>query len=207
MRQLRVAQMFADEGLGPDVHRLGTDAIEHRVGFAQRQQQQVDQRIGDARGVVGRQAVGFIEGGEHKVVRDPAGAVARRKLARRHFRRVKTAFAQQFLRDDDDLVPRQGRADDRMRAGYVVGETIARHDVDAAAGLLEMRNPVGLEQDLDEGVLAQFRPGSRMRNAMLARLDLAQLQLRNGGVIDPRLKRRGLHRVDIELTAEIGQCI
>ncbi len=45
--------MFADEGLRPNVHRLGTDAIEHRVGLAQRQQQQIDQRIGDADGVVG----------------------------------------------------------------------------------------------------------------------------------------------------------
>ena len=57
MLEIRIAQMFADEGLGPDVHRLGTDAIEHRVGLAQRQQQQIDQRIGDADGVVRRQAV------------------------------------------------------------------------------------------------------------------------------------------------------
>ena len=94
-----------------------------------------------------------------------------------------------------------------MRTGYVVGEAIAGHDVDAAAGLFEMRNPVGLEQDLDEGMLAQFRAGSRVRNPMLARLDLAELQLRNRGVVDPRLERRSLQRIDIELAAEIGQCI
>ena len=46
--EIRIAQMLADEGLSPDIHRLGTAPIERRIGLAKRQQQQVDQRIGDA---------------------------------------------------------------------------------------------------------------------------------------------------------------
>ena len=44
--------MFADEGLGANIHRLGAAAIEHGVRLAQRQQQEIDQRIGDDDGVV-----------------------------------------------------------------------------------------------------------------------------------------------------------
>ena len=200
--------MFADEGLRPHIHRLGTDAIEHRVGLAQRQQQQVDQRIGDADGVVRRQFGGLVERGMHEVVGDPAGAGARRQLAGRHLAEMEPALPQQFLRHDDDLVPRQRRADDGVRAGNVVGEAIAGLDLDVAAVLLEIGNAVGLEQDLDVGMLAGYGSrDSRVRDPVLACLDLAQLQLRNGGVVDPRFERRSLQRIDVELPAEIGQCI
>lgn len=60
--QIRVAQVLADEELRAHIHRLGPDAIEHRVGFAQRQQQQVDQRIGDADRAVRRQLGRLVEG-------------------------------------------------------------------------------------------------------------------------------------------------
>jgi hypothetical protein len=46
-----------------------------------------------------------------------------------------------------------------------------------------------------------------MGDSMLACLDLAQFQLRNGGVIDPSFQARGFQRIDVELTAKIGQCI
>ena len=149
--------MFADERLSPNVHRLRTDAIEHRVGLAQRQQQQIDQRIGNADGVVGRQPVRFVKRGVHEVVGDAAGAVTRGELAWQHLRRAEAAFVKQFLWDDHDLMPGQRRADDRVRTGDVVGEAIAGHDVDATAALFEVRDAVGLEQYLDVGMFAQFR--------------------------------------------------
>ena len=74
---IRVAQMLADEGLRPDIHRLWTAAIERRVGLAKRQQQQIDQRIGDADGVVRRQFGRFAKRGMHEVMRNPAGTGAR----------------------------------------------------------------------------------------------------------------------------------
>ena len=40
-----------------------------------------------------------------------------------------------------------------MRTGYIIGETIAGQQFDAAATLFEMRNSVGLKQDLDVGML------------------------------------------------------
>ena len=46
-----------------------------------------------------------------------------------------------------------------------------------------------------------------MRDPMLADFDLAELQLRNGGVVDPRFERRRLQRIDVELAAKIRQCI
>ena len=33
--KIRVAQMFADEELRPDIHRLGADPIKHRIGLAE----------------------------------------------------------------------------------------------------------------------------------------------------------------------------
>ena len=105
----------------------------------------------------------------------PSGAGARRQLARRHLRQAEPAFLQQFLRHDDDLVSRQRRADYRVRTGYIVGETVTRHQLDAAATLLEMRNPVGLKQYFDERMAAQFCGRSGMRKPMLARLDLTEL--------------------------------
>src|SRR5437868_1850181 len=33
--KIRVTQMFADEELRPDIHRLGSDTIKHRVGLAE----------------------------------------------------------------------------------------------------------------------------------------------------------------------------
>jgi hypothetical protein len=44
-----------------------------------------------------------------------------------------------------------------------------------AAALLKMRNTVRLKQYLDEGMATQFRVGRRMRQSMLARLDLTKL--------------------------------
>jgi hypothetical protein len=154
--KIRIAQMFADEGLGPNVHRFGTDAIEHRVGLAQRQQQQIDERISDANSVVGRESFRFVKRGVHEVVGDSAGAVARGELARQHLRCAEAAFVKQFLWHNHDLVPGQRGADDRVRTGNVIGEAVARHDVDATAALFEMRDAVGLEQYLDVGMLAQF---------------------------------------------------
>src|SRR5476651_2412513 len=107
----------------------------------------------------------------HEVIRDPAGAGARRKLACRHLRRMEPAFLQQFLWNNDDFVPRQRRTDDGMRTGDIIGETIAGHQVDVAAALLEMRNSVSLEQYLDVGMFALFCPRRGMRKPMLARLD------------------------------------
>jgi hypothetical protein len=94
-----------------------------------------------------------------------------------------------------------------MRTGYVVGETIAGHDIDAAAALFEMRYPVRLKQYLDERMLAQFGACHRMRKPMLARLDLAELQLRNCRVVYPPFERGTFERIDIKLAAEISQCI
>ena len=129
----------------------------------------------DADGVVGRQPVRFVKRGVHEVVGDAAGTVTRGELARQHLRRAEAAFVKQFLWDDHDLVPGQRGADDRVRTGDVIGEAIAGHDVDATAALFEMRDAVGLEQYLDVGMFAQFCAGDRVRDAMLARLDLTQL--------------------------------
>src|SRR5215813_12810824 len=104
-------------------------------------------------------------------------------------------------------MPRQGRADDGVRTGDIVGEAVAGLHLDLAAILLEIGNAVGLEQDLDIGMLAAVALRSRVSDPMLACLDLAQLQLRNGRVVDSPFERRSLERVDIELAAEIGQRI
>src|SRR5206468_6976103 len=113
----------------------------------------------------------------------------------------------QFLWDDHDLVPGQRGADDRVRTGDVIGEAVAGHDVDATAVLFEMRDAVGLEQYLDVGMFAQFCARDRVRDAMLARFDLAEFQLRDSCVIYPPLERRTLQRIDIKLAAEICQRI
>ena len=94
-----------------------------------------------------------------------------------------------------------------MRTGNVVGEAIAGLDLDLTAILLEIRNPVGLEQDLNVRVFAGVACRGGVSDSMLACLDLTQFQFRYGGVVDPRLQRRGLERIDSELAAEIGQRI
>ena len=139
----------------------------------------------------------LVEGRMHEVMRDPAGSGQRRQLACRHFAKMEPALAQQFLRHDHDLMPCQRRADDRVRRGNVIGETIARLHLDLAAVLLEVRNAVGLEQDLDVGMFAVVARRGRVRDPVLARLDLAQLQFRDGGVVDPRFQRRSLERIDM----------
>ena len=55
------------------------------------------------------------------------------------------ALPQQFLWHDNDLVPRQRRANDGMRTGHIIGETITWHYLDAAAVLFEIGNSVCLE--------------------------------------------------------------
>src|SRR6185312_17431214 len=102
---------------------------------------------------------------------------------------------------------RQRRADDRVRAGYVVGQTVAGRQIDVTAALFEMRDAVGLEQYLDERMAAGLGARRGMRQPMLTRLDLAQFQLRNRRVVDPALERRSLERVDVEMAAQIGQGI
>jgi hypothetical protein len=142
----------------------------------------------------------------HEVMGDPAGAGARRKFARRHLRDVETALLQQRLRHDDDLMPRQRRTDDRVRTGYIVGETIAGHQLEAPAVLLEIGSSVRLKQDLDVGMFAGFCTGYRVGDPMLAHLDLTELQLRNRRVVDPRFERRRFQRIYVKLAAKIGQC-
>jgi len=78
------------------INNCDTDAIEHRVGLTQRQQQEIDQRISDADGVVGRQFVRFVERGVHEVVGDAASTGTRGELARQHLRRAEAAFVKQF---------------------------------------------------------------------------------------------------------------
>ena len=66
---------------------------------------------------------------------------------------------------------------------------------------------MGLEQDLDVGVLAVVgRPGD-VGDPMLAGLDLTQLQFRHRGVVDTPFQRRSLEGIDGELAAQIRQCI
>src|ERR1700733_1784255 len=167
--------MFADEEVCPQIHRLRSHTIEHCISLAKRQQQEVDQRIGDADRVVRRQPGRFVERGMHKVVGDSAGAGACREFVCRHLRRAEAAFLQQFLRYDDDLVSCKCRADDSVWAGYIVGQTVAGRQLNVAATLFEMRNPVSLKQYLDEWMAAQCGARGCVRQTMLARLDLAEL--------------------------------
>src|SRR4051794_9414696 len=106
----------------------------------------------------------------HEVVGDPASSRARRKFARRHLGQTKPTLLQQFLWHDDNFVPRQPRAHDRMRTGYIVGETIAGHHLNAAPVLFVVRYPVRLEQNLHVWVLARLRARNGLRDTMLARL-------------------------------------
>jgi hypothetical protein len=46
-----------------------------------------------------------------------------------------------------------------------------------------------------------------MGNPMLADLDLAELQPRDGREVDSSFERGGFQGIDVELTAKIGQCI
>ena len=74
-------------------------------------------------------------------------------------------------------MPRQCRADDRVRAGHIVGKAVTGYQLDVTAALFEMRNAVGLEQYLDERMAAQCSACSCVRQPVLAGLDLAELQL------------------------------
>jgi len=205
--QIRIAQVLADEDLGADVHRLGSDAIEHRVRLAKRQQQEIDQRIGDADGAVRRQFCRFVERRMCEVMGDPPRSRARRQLAGRHLVQPEAPLLQQFLGHDDDLVPRQPRADDGMWTADVVGEAIAGHQLDVAALLLEIGDAMSLEQDLDIRMFARPRARHGKGDPVLARLDLAELEPGNGRIIDAPLERGALQRIDVELAAEIGQCV
>ena len=198
--------MLANEGLRPQMQHRRTAAVEHRANFAKRQQQEIDQRVGDAVCGVWQQLRSFPECGMDKVMGDPAGAGARRKFESRHLRRLEAAFVQQFRRHDDDFVPRQRWADDGMRTGYIIGQTIAGLELDAAATLFEMRNAVGLKQDLDVGMLARLDPRNRQGDPMLASLDLTDLQPCDSGVVDLRLERAAVQRVNVKLAAQFGQC-
>ena len=90
----------------------------------------------------------------HEIMRDAAGAGARGQLAGGYSFGVESALAQECLWHDNDLMPRQRRADDRMRTGDIVGKTIARRHFNAAAVLLEIGDAAGLEQDLEIGMFA-----------------------------------------------------
>ena len=61
-----------------------------------------------------------------------------------------------------------------MRTGYIVGETIAGHQLDASTVLLEIGNPVRLKQYLDVGMFAGSCTGHGVRDPMLADLDLTE---------------------------------
>lgn len=76
-----------------------------------------------------------------------------------------------------------------------------------AAILLEMRSTMRLEQDLDVGVIAHAGTGKGMGDAVLADFDLAQLQPRDGGIVNSSLERGCIERVDIELAAKFRQRI
>jgi len=203
--EIGIAQTLADEGLRPDIHRLGPDPAEGRIRLAQRQQQEIDQRLGDAGGAVGREFRRLVERRMHEVMGYAPRAVARRQLAGRHPLRMEAALAQELLRHDDDLMARESGAHDRMRTGDVVGKTIARHHLDATSVLLEIGHAVGLEDDLDVGMLAGPDPPVGMRDAVLTDLDLAEFQPGHRGVVDPSLQRRRFHRIDVEPSAKIGQ--
>src|ERR1700749_4484820 len=68
-----------------------------------------------------------------------------------------------------------------------------------------MGNAVGLKQNLDKGVLAWSGLGNRMRDPMLADLDLTKLQSGNGRIVDPSLERRSVERIHVELAAQFRQ--
>src|ERR1700693_1094368 len=110
-----------------------------------------------------------------KVIGDPAGAGARREFACGHLRQAEAAFLQQFLRHDDDLVSRQRRADYRVGTGYIVGETVTGHPLDAGAPRSERRDPVRLKFYLDERRTPRFGARGDMHKPMLAGLDLTEL--------------------------------
>src|SRR5258708_1740230 len=94
-----------------------------------------------------------------------------------------------------------------MGKGNVIGQTITGHQLDAAAILLEMRNAVGLEQYLDEGVLARVQPRSGMRNPVLTEFDLADLQARDSRIVDLSLEGRRAEWINVEMTAKFRQHI
>jgi len=82
-----------------------------------------------------------------------------------------------------------------------LSQAIARFDLDLAAVLLEIGNSVGLEQNLHIRMFAALAARSRLGDSMLAHLDLAEFQPRDGDVVDPPFERRSLERIDIELAA------
>src|SRR5260370_39963689 len=124
-----------------------------------------------------------------ELVRDPAGAGARGKFARRHLLRMEAAFPQQRPGYDDDLMLRQRRICDRVRTRYVVDETITRRHFDATAVLLEIGSSKRLEQDLDVGMFGRSNPPVSVTNPVLTDLDLAELQAGDSRVVDPPFQR------------------
>ena len=84
---------------------------------------------------------------------------------------------------------REGGTDDQVRAGDVVGDDVARVQLDVTAFLLEIGDAVGLEVNLDVRVFIGLRARQRVRDAMLADLDLTQLQARHRGVVDASFER------------------
>ncbi len=94
-----------------------------------------------------------------------------------------------------------------MRTGNVIGDDVAGVQLDVAAFLLEIGHAVGLEVDFYVRVFIGLGARQRVRDAMLAHLDLAQLQARDGGVIDAAFERGRLQRVDIEVPAQARQSI
>lgn len=180
--KIRIAQMLANEGLRPDVNGLGPRTVQHPIGFPQWQQQQIDERFSDAGRRVGRQPSRLVKSGMRHVMRDPARSAARRQFVRGHFFGPEAALLQQLLRHDNDIVARQRGADDRVRRRDIIGKTVARPDLDLPAILLEIGDAIGLEQDLDVGMCRISRSRIGMCDAVLAGLDLAEFQARDGGV-------------------------
>jgi len=56
-------------------------------------------------------------------------------------------------------------------------------------------------------MLARPRPRHGVRDPMLASLDLAELQPRDGPEGDSPFERGGFQGIDVELAAKISQCI
>ncbi|MEY9496073.1 hypothetical protein ABIF33_005093 [Bradyrhizobium elkanii] len=66
---------------------------------------------------------------------------------------------------------------------------------------------MGLEHDLDVGMLAQLDARDGVRDPVLACLDLAQLQARYRREINPGFERRSFQRIDVELAAKVSERI
>ena len=74
-----------------------------------------------------------------------------------------------------------------------------------AAFLLEIRHAICLEVNLDVRVLIRLGTRQRVRDAMLADLDLTELEARDAGVVDAPFERGRFQRIDIEVPAQTRQ--